>query len=201
MNKLRDKTPIQRASPKAVNKHGEYKQELKEDYYSRCGYCNDPDHWTGGWRFFQIDHFVPKKYLKNISLTEYTNLVYSCFFCNNSKRAKWPSKDETVYNDGETGFVHPVTTDYELHFERDKMGNIVPKSSIGQYMLKALKLDLKRHAIIWNLDQLQEHVDQIEIEYKKAAGKISNQLHGEIANLLFAVNRYSKLLRKESDAK
>ena len=41
----------------------------------------------------------------NISPTEYSNLVYSCRSCNNSKRAKWPTGDENVHNDGEQGFI------------------------------------------------------------------------------------------------
>jgi hypothetical protein len=200
MNKLREKTPVQRKSPKEVKNHTEYKQELKEDYYSRCGYCNDSDHWTGGWRFFQLDHFVPKKYLKNISVTEYTNLIYSCFFCNNSKRAKWPSKNENVPNNGKIGFVHPVTADYEEHLERDDLGNIVPKSELGAYMIKALNLDLKRHSIIWNLEQLEAIVEAIEVEYAKAGDKIPDDLKHKIPALLFATLKYSKLLRKEGNA-
>jgi hypothetical protein len=131
-NNLRDKTPVKRNNPKVVKHHREYKHELRADYYSRCGYCNDSDHWTGGWRFFQLDHFVPQKFLSQISKTDYSNLVYSCFFCNNSKRAKWPTKNENIHNNGSVGFVHPVTAEYEKHFERDEYGNII---AIGEYAL------------------------------------------------------------------
>lgn len=202
MNNLRDATPVQmgRKNPKAVKKHGEYKQELKEDYFSRCGYCNDSDHWTGGWRFYQLDHFVPKKYLKKISATEYTNLVYSCFFCNNSKRAKWPSKDETVHHDGKTGFEHPGTAAYETHLERDKVGNIIAKTELGKYMIKAMKLELKRHGLIWNLEKLEIIIDNVEAEFNKKKDLISKELAGKIALLLFQYRKYSKLLRAEADA-
>lgn len=200
MNKFREMAPIKRASPKSVTHHREYKQYLKEDYHARCGYCNDPDHWTGGWRFYQLDHFVPQKYLSVISKTEYSNLVYTCFFCNNSKRAKWPSKDENIHNDGTEGFVHPVTTEYEDHLERDNAGNIIAKTQVGKYMIKALKLDLKRHAIIWNLEILDALIDEIENEYQKIGDKIPDSIKSKIPVLLFQNRKYTKLLRKEGDA-
>lgn len=202
MTNLREKTPVQmaRKNPKAVEKYGEYKKELKEDYFSRCGYCNDSDHWTGGWRFYQIDHFVPRGYLKKISLTEYTNLVYSCFFCNNSKRAKWPTKDEKTHNDGKKGFEHPGTATYETHLQRDKDGNIIATTDLGTYMIKAMKLGLKRHGLIWNLEKLELIIDNVEEEFKKKKNKISAELAGKIALLLFQYRKYSKLLRAEADA-
>jgi len=200
MHDFREKTPVLRASPKEVKNHGEYKQELKADYYSKCGYCNDADHWTGGWRFYQLDHFVPQKYLNKISKTEYSNLVYSCFFCNNSKRAKWPSKDETVPNDGSTGFVHPGTKAYESHFKRDLNGNIIAKTELGKYMVLAMKLNLKRHGLIWNLERLEIVIDELEHEFNSKADHISAELSHKINKLLFQYRKYSKLLRAEADA-
>lgn len=200
MNNLRDKTPIRRKSPKVVKKYSEYKPELKADYYSRCGYCNDSDHWTGGWRFYQLDHFVPKKHLVKIDISEYTNLIYSCFFCNNFKRAKWPTKDENVHNDGKIGFVHPGTPDYEGHLQRDPNGNIIAATDLGKYMIKSLNLGLKRHSLIWNLEKLEVIIDEVEVLFKKNEHKISQPLATKIAQLLFQYRKYSKLLRIEADA-
>ncbi len=196
MNDFRQNSPIVRDSPKTVKKYNEYKHELKEDFYYRCGYCNDSDYWTGGWRFFQIDHFVPKKHLVKISITEYSNLVYSCFFCNNSKRSKWPSKDEniTIFND--EGFVHPKDTKYIDHLCRDSSGRIISKTPIGEYMIKSMKLDLKRHSIIWNLEKIEKLFDDIEVEYEKAKDKISENLKHRIIQHFFEWHKYSKLLKK-----
>ncbi len=200
-NNFRETPPIKRASPKVVKKYREYKPYLKEDYHSNCGYCNDPDHWCGGWRFYQLDHFVPQKYLVTISKTEYSNLVYTCFFCNNSKRAKWPTKDEKIANDGKEGFVHPIEADYVDHLHRDSYGRIIPTTDVGKYMVKAMKLHLKRHAIIWNLEQLQKRMDEIEIEYNKiAADKLPLMLAHEIIQLHMGHNRYFKLLKAEANA-
>lgn len=200
MYNFREEHPIKRDAPKVVTRYGEFKQELKEDFNSKCGYCNDSDHWTGGWRFYQLDHFVPKKHLVSISENEYTNLVYSCFFCNNSKRAKWPSKKETVHHNGVEGFIYPKEVEYTDHLKRDINGAIVPTSDLGKYMIKAMKLDLKRHSIIWNLEKLETIIDQLKNEYDRLVGKIPQNLSEKIVSLLFEHRKYSKLLRKEADA-
>ena len=88
MPALRETIPARRVNP-TLNPTGSdwshHKPDLKEDFNSHCGYCYSYD----GYRhtYFEVDHFVPKSLiLKNgwgISLTQYTNLVYSCKFCNN----------------------------------------------------------------------------------------------------------------------
>ncbi len=200
MNSFRDKDPLKRDAPKAVAHYREYKSDLKEDFYSRCGYCNDTDHWSGGWRFYQLDHFVPKKYLVAISQHEYSNLIYSCFYCNNSKRAKWPSKDEQIAIVGNEGFINPRETVYTDHLERDGDGNIIAKSDLGVYMIKALKLKLKRHCIIWKLEKMEGLFDELEAQYEKAKDKIPPALSAKVAALFFEYRNYNKQLRKEADA-
>lgn len=122
------------------------------------------------------------------------------FFCNNSKRAKWPTGDENLHNNGFEGFVHPAEPVYEDHLCRDGQGNIIAKTDIGKYMIKEMKLDLKRHAIIWNLELLESLIEQIRHELQTAGGKIPEALQGEIIKLLFNHLKYTKLLRKEGDA-
>ncbi|MEI6053676.1 MAG: hypothetical protein WCQ44_13305, partial [Opitutaceae bacterium] len=58
-----------------VNKHGDHRSDLRIDYKYRCGYCNDIESYRITW--FEIDHFVPKEYLKTITETDYSNLVYA----------------------------------------------------------------------------------------------------------------------------
>lgn len=199
MKEFRDIDPVERSSPKKVSRHSEYKQDLKVDFNFRCGYCNDSDHWTGGWRFFQIDHFIPRKYLVSISPIEYTNLIYSCFFCNNSKRAKWPSKDENIPIFQNEGFVNPRNPEYKEHLCRDRFGNIIHKTAIGKYMIRELKLNLKRHSIIWNLERIEENLSQIEEIYHKVQHSISPELQQKIVSFFFEHRRYQKLLRKEGN--
>lgn len=197
MNKFRELPPIKRPSPKVVKKHTEYKQELKADFHSRCGYCNDSDEWVNGWRFFQIDHFIPIKYLNKILPTEYTNLIYSCFFCNNSKRAKWPSKNENEHILNNEGFIHPKSDEYTNHLKRDSTGKIISNSPVGEYMIKSMKLYLIRHSIFWNCEKLETIITEIEIAHKEAVnkGRITNDLNQKVINLLFDAIRQLKIVR------
>jgi hypothetical protein len=199
MNNFREVHPVKRDAPKIVSKYSQYKQELKEDFNNRCGYCNDSDHWTGGWRFFQIDHFIPQKYLKEISPNDYSNLVYTCFFCNNSKRAKWLSQNEQIQFVEGVGFVNPKEIDYCNHIYRDLNGNILPSGPIGAYIIKELKLNLKRHSIIWNLEKLEIVFDEMIKEYEKAENTVSPELKSQIISLFIDWHKYSKLLKRVGD--
>jgi hypothetical protein len=199
MSSFRETHPLKRESPKAVVHYREYKQDLKEDFRSRCGYCNDLDHWTGGWRFYQLDHFVPRKYLVEISENEYSNLIYSCFFCNNAKRAKWPSKDEKISIIGDEGFIHPREEGYCSHFSRDADGSIFAITEIGKYMIQALKLNLKRHAIIWKLEKLEDLFEELEKNFQKIKDKIPHDIMQKIVEINFEYRQYTKELRREND--
>lgn len=198
MNDFRDTHPLKRDNPRVVNHYREYKSDLQEDFDSKCGYCNDPDDYCGGFRFYQLDHFIPRKYLVEISENEYTNLVYSCFYCNNAKRAKWPSKNEKIAIVGNEGFVNPREELYCEHLCRDVEGNIIAKSDLGAYMIKAMKLSLKRHAIIWKLEKLEKIFDQLEKEYNESKDKIPEDLMHKITTWMFEYRRYIKDLRKEN---
>jgi 5-methylcytosine-specific restriction endonuclease McrA len=200
MNSFRDSDPLKREKPKTVTHYREYKSDLKEDFHSRCGYCNDPDHWSGGRRFYQLDHFIPKKFLVTISEHEYSNLIYSCFYCNNSKRAKWPSKDEKIAVVNNQGFINPREKDYTKHLQRDKDGNITAVTPLGEYMIKSLKLKLKRHAIIWKMEKIECLIGELHIQYEKVKDKIPSDLSDKINSLFFEYMNYTKELRKEGDA-
>lgn len=162
MDKLREKIPNRRSNPKSVSSYKEFKDDIKEDFNSRCGYCDDEDRWMGGKRFFQIDHFVPRKYLMSISDKEYSNLIYSCFFCNNSKHSDWPTKDEQLPNNGKEGYIDVCLPEYDTQFYRNSLGEIIPRTDLGEYMYKKLKLFLRRHSVIWNLSRVHNQIQEIK---------------------------------------
>jgi len=162
MNKLREKIPKRRSNPKQVSRYSEYKDDLREDFNCRCGYCDDEDKWPGGKLFFQIDHFVPRKHMITISDKEYSNLVYSCFFCNNSKHSDWPTNDENLHNNGKEGYIDVCLPKYDAQFYRNFGGEIFPRTELGEYMYRKLKLFLRRHAVIWNLSRLHNKILEIE---------------------------------------
>ncbi len=111
--KVRAKRPARRATP-SMNPTGsswaDHKPDLKEDFHEHCGYCGSYD----GFRhtYFEVDHFVPKSLFERtggIGLCQYDNLVYSCKFCNNNKKHKWPSGDIAIHNTNNEGFVDPYS--------------------------------------------------------------------------------------------
>jgi len=160
MPEFRKKIPIRRAAFKQVGDYKRHKENLREDFNKRCGYCDDPDSWKH--TFYEIDHFVPKKYLKIISESDYENLVYACRHCNNAKGAKWPTEDEKRHNNGQKGFIDPCDPKYGEQFERNRLGEIQYRTGLAEYMYRELKLYHRRHAVIWNLEKLDSEIDKIE---------------------------------------
>ncbi len=178
MNEFRNRIPKRRSNPKAVSKYGDYKDDLREDFNRRCGYCDDEDSYDGK-RFFQIDQFAPRKYLKTISEKEYSNLTYSCFFCNNAKRADWPTKDENVHNNGQKGYIDACNPEYDRQFARDSFGEILARTEIGKYMHKKLKLFLQRHSVMWSLSRIRSQIFEIkELLTNEENSEIKEKLDG-----------------------
>lgn len=164
MNKFREEPPIKQTVSTVVSKYQNHRPILKKNFRGKCGYCNDNDFWRN--TYYEIDHYIPKKYLTEAEEKEYWNLIYSCRYCNNSKRAKWPTKDRNIENNGKEGFVNPYSKEYDLLFERDNEGRIIPQSELAKWIYKNLNLGLKRHSIIWQLECLKSTVNEIREFYK-----------------------------------
>ncbi len=156
-------------------KYQSYRDELKIDFQSKCWYCDDSSDL--GIRYFAIDHFVPKKpkwWVHPIPDNEYTNLVYSCSFCNGAKSNKWPTKRHDVHHDAWVWFIDPAQHEYDRMFTRDKDGAI--RSTWywpSDYVHKELKLWLPIHSINWKIHKINLLVDEL-------ANKIPNISNAEI---------------------
>jgi len=171
--KVRDSLPVRRLIP-SRNPSGrnwsEHKPDLKEDFHSHCAYCGsfDGDRHT----YFEVDHFIPKSYFEvagNIGYCQYTNLVYSCKFCNNKKLAKWPSGREDVYHMNDEGFIDPCDTEYDNHLYRTNDGGIMWRTKLGEWMVKeAFKFDERDYAIklLWELNQRRKLIKAFVEELK-----------------------------------
>lgn len=160
MPPLRLQTPKRTYSGKAKTNYRSYKKELRDDFNKRCGYCDDSDFLCGGRRGFHIDHFKPKSKFEHLE-NDYGNLVYSCPYCNWAKSDDWPSDDEKQNVIGDKGYVDPCDSDYERHFERHANGRIRPKTELGKYMFKKLKLGLRRHQLAWIRDCLDKLLEEL----------------------------------------
>ena len=152
MDDFRKTIPVRRGNAPNVKTYHEYKPLLREDFHERCGYCGDHEFFRD--TFYEIDHFVPKTIAPERN-KDYSNLVYSCRTCNNSKRAKWPTKKADKPNNGNEGWVDPCDNDYSKQFERLSDGSVKSKTILGQWMWRELSLGNPIHRLKWSLEQLR----------------------------------------------
>ncbi|MBT2285812.1 HNH endonuclease [Paenibacillus polymyxa] len=162
--------------------NGTNKKYLAPDFDNRCAYCDDSDEYSGGYNSFHVEHFAPKEKFKHLEFT-YDNLLYSCSYCNISKSNKWIGSNENESVLGNKGFIDPCNDDYYNHLGRDQNGNIISLTPLGEYIYYELKLYLKRHFILYNLDQ-------INIRRRALKAKIKEkEEHGEDTRKLVKVHR------------
>lgn len=186
---FRKETPKRRDIKTVVSKYSDHREELKKDYMYRCGYCNDVDIWRTVW--FEIDHFVPQKFLKTISETDYSNLVYACRSCNNSKSAHWPTEDELTHYINDEGFIDPCNDGYDKQFARNYDGRIMHQTQLGKWMYYRLKLHKPQHEIIWQIEELDSLIEDCEAQLDKMDNEL---LKERLLNLYREYRKYTKQL-------
>ncbi len=159
MDDFRKSSPQRRTNISNRNKYVDYKPELREDFHQRCGYCGDHDFFRE--TYYEIDHFIPTS-LEKSGLNIYTNLVYSCRSCNNSKRGKWPTGNPQKANDGVEGWIDPCDPLYSHQFERLSDGSIRAISKLGEWMWSALNLGNPSHRLTWKLEEIKNLLAQTD---------------------------------------
>lgn len=199
--KVRDKLPIRRLKPTKSPKEGnwtKHKPDLREDFHSHCGYCGSYDGYRHTW--YEVDHFIPKSLLEGkISDVEYSNLVYSCKFCNNKKLAKWPTEDISIPNANDKGFVDPCDKNYDTHLYRTDDGGIMWSTDLGKWMWeKAFKFDERNYALrlLWELNERRKLLDIFIIELNKREENSNeyNEIKSKAEKLSFEYYKYDKAL-------
>lgn len=176
--KLREKTPTRKSDVAHQKDYHAYRDQLASDFNHRCGYCDDRDAPRAA--SFEIDHFVPQT-VDSDKITDYANLVYACKSCNNAKRAKWPTNDKALPNNGKEGWIDPCLKDYEAQFERLEDGRIHPLTEIGIWMYDNLKLWKKQHEILWNVERLEVNYNQLRALHKQ--GLLPDELKDSLFQL------------------
>ncbi|WP_375199891.1 HNH endonuclease [Lysinibacillus sp. RS11] len=154
MGKIHDTKPIRSHTGEVWRTNSSNKKRLAVDFYNKCGYCGDHDIYSGGYNVYHVEHFAPKEKFGELEFT-YDNLLYSCPYCNIAKSNKWIGKTSKEAVVGNKGFVDPCTDEYDIHLGRDIDGKIIYKTSLGQYIHEELKLYLKRHEILFNLEKIR----------------------------------------------
>ena len=149
------KTIPARSSTATSGNYQKHKEQLRSDFNKRCGYCDGFDHYSGGWRGFQIDHFAPHSVFPTLKEV-YANLVYCCAFCNRSKSNKWVGDDAAKPVTGSEGFIDPCDPAYDTHLNRSGDGRIVWSTELGSYIHEELQLGLLRHQLLWQAETLKQ---------------------------------------------
>jgi len=184
---IQKQKPIRDCS-KTYKNYRSFKQYLINDFNKRCGYCDDLDDFNGGENNYQIDHFKPKKLFSELE-TEYSNLVYSCPFCNRAKWDKWKKN----------GFLDPCGEEYDNHLERLGNGKIKYKSLRGKYIYVNLNLHLVRHEILWMIEKIQKQKKELKAYLKSLT--IEHKNYKKIINqfLLYddEIEKYYNIFQKE----
>ena len=198
---VRDLLPERRLLPTKTPKEGKWtkhKPDLRIDFHSHCGYCGSYDGYRHTW--YDVDHFIPKSLLDGkISNVKYSNLVYSCKFCNNNKLDKWPTKDISIPNQNNQGFIDPCDTEYDNHLYRTNDGGIMWNTDLGKWMCtQAFKFDERDYALklLWELNQRRKLIDVfiIELGKREEHTKEYKKIKTEAEKLSFEYYQYDKAL-------
>ncbi|WP_312106222.1 HNH endonuclease [Lachnoclostridium sp.] len=176
------------------------KKRLVKDFNRRCAYCDDYHLYSGGYNSYHVEHFAPKEHFPSLEYT-YDNLLYSCPYCNISKSDKWPSEDHSVNITGDIGFLDPCNDDYYDHLKRRDTGEIIYQTNLGEYIYFELKLYLKRHCLIYNLDRIREKQTDLkkEIEKRESVGKNVDKLKSVYEELCVLFCEYFDLFALDSE--
>jgi len=142
------------------------KKHLAEDFSHKCAYCDDLDAYSCSYRSFQVEHFAPFSKFPHLEFN-YSNLLYACPWCNRAKWDLWPSEDSNVNVVENQGFIDPCDAEYYEHLERTLDGKLIWKTELGKYMHNALKLFLKRHEVIFNVERLEEARNRLQCSIEK----------------------------------
>lgn len=196
MNKIQTLKPVRRDIA-AREDYREYRADLVIDFNGCCGYCDDSDRFADS-SCFHIDHFAPSSIFPALKTT-YSNLVYSCRYCNVHKSNHWVGTDPALPNDGTKGLIDPCTTDYDTHIIRLPTGEIVGATDLGKYVVRRLHLHLIRHQYLWQSRRLRDLRDQARtlIRRMEANGDTTARRYTELLKSYLELNekmeRYEQL--------
>lgn len=195
MNILRKNRPVRSFAGKKWTTDKTNKKYLKKDFNERCGYCDDPIFLNVG--YYHIDHFAPKEKFPKLRYV-YDNLVYACPYCNGAKSDTWVSDSADISVVDDKGFIDPCSVEYDNHLERKKSGEIAYKTELGKFMHRNLNLGLKRHQVLYSLEEINSKIDEIRkiIDKKKESGDDVASLESLYTSSLEKFREYTLRLRE-----
>ena len=192
---FRQQRPKRSSTVEHKSHYRKYKSQLRKDFNQKCGYCDDSDEFCGGKNGFQIDHFAPKSKFPKLTNC-YTNLVYSCPYCNRAKSDKWLGNTLAPTHNLTEGFIDCCDEQYDQRFFHNFRGSIVARDSLGQHMIDNLNLFLIRHALIWQIGELGRIRGEIDTLIDQESGSSGIDLLIEFRNLTHKIEKYRKRLNE-----
>jgi hypothetical protein len=189
-------SPARRTNVAVKSRYSLYKGDLREDFASKCGYCDTADFYSGGRRGFHIDHFAPKSKFGALQNT-YSNLVYCCPTCNIGKSDDWPGSDSAVSYVGNIGYVDPCHSDYPTHLARGVDGKIFALTPLGDYIHRKLKLHLRRRQICWLLERVESQLAALRGLVEKNGYVVERAEIKALCDLQRAYFEYLGILKRE----
>jgi hypothetical protein len=175
------------------------KKHLARDFSNRCAYCDDHHSHFGGYKNYHVEHFAPKERFPTLK-NAYDNLLYACPFCNWAKSDTWVSDSPNVSVIDDEGFIDPCDLEYYNHLGRKEDGSIFPKTKLGNYMYKNLKLYLNRHRIAYNLEIVNNKIERLESKIEKERLKGDSRETKVLSELYKYFHEYTKLLREDDES-
>lgn len=183
LNRVHGDINIKRQTPPTIKnykQYNDYRPFLEKDFHGICGYCGKNEKLF--LEHFQIDHFAPKRFTNLID--DYNNLVFCCPKCNRHKSDKWASDDAGTSIENNQGFIDPATEEYDKHLIRDNNGNIVGRTSIGEYMCRELKFDIRPISLIWKVNKLKKLEERLREDNNLEGLKHHKEVSIELDNIL-----------------
>jgi hypothetical protein len=95
-----------------------------------CEFCGVSETDTGGR--LTVDHFRPKS---KGGTDDLSNLIYCCVRCNQYKQDYWPSFPQAPI------LWNPRETEAAKHFVELESGHLHPRTAVGNFTLRRLRLN------------------------------------------------------------
>ncbi len=116
---------------------GALREEVRRRANGRCEYCGKPENVNTFSH--QADHIIPERHT---GTTEFSNLAWACFRCNNAKGGDIASIDQLT---GQlTPYYNPRTQIWAEHFEMNETAVITGKTAIGRVTVRLLDMNRER---------------------------------------------------------
>lgn len=139
-----------RSAVPPLEKYGDYRRYLRDDFFYSCGYCTLSECEAQGLAY-EIDHYEPVSERPDLE-NEYSNLIYSCDECNSYKSDLSPPPEARAQG---YEIFRPDRHVWDDHFEPSGT-RLAHRSNVGDFTTEVLNLNRQS---LRRLRELRERLD------------------------------------------